>query len=143
MQFFFNIYVNKRSTDILWAFHIIINYIMEIIAFFYSSNTCFTSLHARIAFNTHRKCRGSSLSVFIHDSPAITEDHCKALESRPPDTGGNDPHHQGCPPPHQIRHTMPSSFTSTVWKPYVNLPENCNLNFIFALQWWTLFYRIL
>ena len=34
IKFFFNSYVNRRSTDILWAIHIIINSIIEIAAFF-------------------------------------------------------------------------------------------------------------
>ena len=34
MQFFTNSYVYKRSTDILWALHIVISLIIEIIAFF-------------------------------------------------------------------------------------------------------------
>ena len=45
IQFFFNSYVYKRSADKLSALHIVIYLIIDIIAFLYRPNTCFTSLY--------------------------------------------------------------------------------------------------
>ena len=52
MQFFFNSFVYKLSSEILRALIIVINSVNEIIAFFYYPNTYFTSLFIKMIFTT-------------------------------------------------------------------------------------------